>query len=232
MRVLRDVATTLRTGAAEEPEALLTGHLTRPLEPTGFAAMAGAALPAGRETRAAPKKSAAAGKARVEKARKDVDLARRDVRRTEAAADGAEREARRLRGEAEQAAKRLAGCRAEAGRGARALKASSALSEQEQRSRQSFCPWGHRVTGPHGRGQSDNEGGRLRGVARRVRPGRSNRGIVGSGSGVRDAVRSAWRGGLRDLEHRGARCRRRPAHLVARLMRKEKACTSVLERCS
>ena len=107
--VLRDVATTLRTGAAEEPEALLTGQLTRPLEPTGFAAMAGAALPAGRETRAAPKKSAAADKARVEKARKDVDLARREARRLEAAADGAEREARRLRGEAEQGAKRLAG---------------------------------------------------------------------------------------------------------------------------
>ena len=43
-RRARDVATTLRTGAAEAPEELAAGRLTRPLEPSGFAAMAGATL--------------------------------------------------------------------------------------------------------------------------------------------------------------------------------------------
>ena len=41
--VLRDVATTLRAAAAADPDALLGGRLTEPVEPTGFEAMAGAA---------------------------------------------------------------------------------------------------------------------------------------------------------------------------------------------
>lgn len=105
--VLRDVATTLRTGAAEDPEALVAGRLTRPLEPSGFAAMAGAALPPARERRAGGKQSAAAAlESRVEKAELEVEQARAEARKLRSEADVAERDARRLRDRAERAAKR------------------------------------------------------------------------------------------------------------------------------
>jgi hypothetical protein len=107
--VLRDVATTLRAGAAESPEELLAGRLTRPLEPSGFAAMAGAALPArpasGRRRDDASKDRAA--DARVEKAKQALDAARTEARRLDSEAGAAEREARRLRAEADRAARRL-----------------------------------------------------------------------------------------------------------------------------
>ena len=41
--VLRDVATTLRAASAADPDVLLAGRLTEPVEATGFEAMAGAA---------------------------------------------------------------------------------------------------------------------------------------------------------------------------------------------
>ena len=41
--VLRDVATTLRAASAADPDGLLAGRLTEPVEATGFEAMAGAA---------------------------------------------------------------------------------------------------------------------------------------------------------------------------------------------
>jgi hypothetical protein len=105
--VLREVATTLRTGAAEEPETLSAGRLVRPLEPTGFAAMAGATLPPRREPRAARPEKDMRDEARLEKARADVDGARKEARRLASEAADAEREARRLRSAADRAERRL-----------------------------------------------------------------------------------------------------------------------------
>ena len=106
--VVREVATTLRAGAAEDPETLLAGRLVQPLEPSGFAAMAGAAAPAAREPRAAPKRDHAADRKRVQEARKDVDVAREAARRLRHEAERAEREAERLRDAATRAAEALA----------------------------------------------------------------------------------------------------------------------------
>jgi len=105
--VLRDVATTLRTGAAEDPQALSAGRLTRPLEPSGFAAMAGATLPPRRESRTAGVDRDLRGDARLEKARAAVEAARTEARRLASEAAEAEREARRLRNEADRAERRL-----------------------------------------------------------------------------------------------------------------------------
>lgn len=100
--VMRDVATTLRAGAAEDPETLLAGRLVQPLEPSGFAAMAGVAAPPARE-RPAPKRDRAADRKRVEQARKALEAARDAARRLRREADAAEREAERLRKEAARA---------------------------------------------------------------------------------------------------------------------------------
>jgi hypothetical protein len=105
--VLREVATTLRAGAAEHPEALLAGRLTRPLEPSGFDAMAGATLPAAPARKADGGKRKAALADGVAEARREVDAARETARKLQREADRAQREAERLRGEAERAAKRL-----------------------------------------------------------------------------------------------------------------------------
>jgi hypothetical protein len=105
--VLREVATTLRTGAGEDPDALSAGRLTRPLEPSGFAAMAGTKLPPRRKARAARVEKDARDETRVEKARVDADAARKEARRLASEAADAEREARRLRSEADRAERRL-----------------------------------------------------------------------------------------------------------------------------
>jgi hypothetical protein len=104
--VIRDVATTLRVGAAEAPELLVAGRLTQPLEPSGFAAMAGASLrprPARAET-----KRPRADRARVEWAREALAAARGDAERLRREAATAEREAKRIRAEADKAARRVA----------------------------------------------------------------------------------------------------------------------------
>ncbi len=103
--VLRDVATTLRAAAAAEPELLLGGRLTEPVEATGFEAMAGAAprRRARLEARRQPKQPAGPDRARVEAARKALASARDEARRLGRAADEAEREARRLRADADAA---------------------------------------------------------------------------------------------------------------------------------
>jgi hypothetical protein len=101
--VLRDVATTFRTAAAADPEALRTGRLTQPLEATGFAGMAGAVL------RPPPKRSddrrpaARPDRERAETAKRELAAARDEAKRLRRAADAAEREARRLAADADRA---------------------------------------------------------------------------------------------------------------------------------
>jgi hypothetical protein len=108
--VVRDVATTLRAAAAAEPERLLGGRLTEPVEQTGFEAMAGAAsLPAARPgPRRRPKQRPRPDRARVQEARKALAAAREEARRLARAADAAERDARSLRADADAAERRVA----------------------------------------------------------------------------------------------------------------------------
>ncbi len=108
--LLRDVATTLRAAAAAEPEALLEGRLTEPVEATGFEAMAGAAprRPPARAAAREPKKKPQADRARVQAARKALADARDEARRLDREADAAEREARRLRAAADAAERAVA----------------------------------------------------------------------------------------------------------------------------
>ncbi|HET7514934.1 MAG TPA: hypothetical protein VFJ60_09040 [Gaiella sp.] len=108
--VLRDVATTLRAAAAAEPDALLAGRLTEPVEATGFEAMAGAAprMPAARAGRRAPEKRQRPDRARVQAARKALADARAEARRLAREADAAEREASRLRAAADAAERDVA----------------------------------------------------------------------------------------------------------------------------
>ena len=101
--VLRDVATTLRAAAAAEPELLLGGRLTEPVEATGFEAMAGAAPRRPQPARRRPKQPARPDRARVEEVRKALAAARDEARRLGRAAATAEREARRLRAAADAA---------------------------------------------------------------------------------------------------------------------------------
>lgn len=100
--VVREVATTLRAAAAAEPELLLAGRATEPVEATGFEAMAGAS-PRGRRPAARREKKAAPDRGRVQAARKALTAAREEARRAGREADAAEREARRLRADAEAA---------------------------------------------------------------------------------------------------------------------------------
>ncbi len=110
--VLRDVATTLRAAAAAEPDLLLRGRLTEPVEATGFEAMAGAAPrrpsspAAGRQPK--KKKKPQPDRARVQAARKALAEARDEARRLARAADVAERDARRLRADADAAGQGVA----------------------------------------------------------------------------------------------------------------------------
>lgn len=110
--VLRDVATTLRAAAAAEPDVLLRGRLTEPVEATGFEAMAGAAPrrpsspAAGRQPK--KKKKPQPDRARVQAARKALAEARDEARRLARAADAAEREASRLRADADAAGQSVA----------------------------------------------------------------------------------------------------------------------------
>jgi len=105
--IVREVATTLRAGAAESPERLAEGRLTHPFEPTGFGAMVGAAIPSPRRPREKPRDDARRRRAAVEQARTALADARDEARRRGREADEAEREARRLRAAADEADRRL-----------------------------------------------------------------------------------------------------------------------------
>jgi hypothetical protein len=108
--VLRDVATTLRAAAAAEPELLLGGRLTEPVEATGFEAMAGAAprRPAPPAPRRQPEKKPQPDRKRIEAARKALAQARDEARRLGREAGAAERDARRKRAEAAAAEQTVA----------------------------------------------------------------------------------------------------------------------------
>jgi hypothetical protein len=111
--VLRDVATTLRAAAAAEPDVLLRGRLTEPVEATGFEAMAGAAprrpsSPAAGRQPKKKKKKPQPDRARVQAARNALAEARDEARRLARAADAAEREASRLRADADAAGQGVA----------------------------------------------------------------------------------------------------------------------------
>ena len=106
--VLRDVAATLRAGAASDPELLAAGRLTQPIEATGFEVMVGATVRP-RDRRSPPKQAAPQpDRRRVEAARKAVSEARAEARRLDREADAAEAAARKARGAAEEAAEALA----------------------------------------------------------------------------------------------------------------------------
>jgi hypothetical protein len=106
--VVRDVATTLRSAAAADPELLTGGRLTEPVEATGFEAMAGAVAPAKRPARARAREDTKAEKARVDEARAALTAARDEARKLGREADRAEREARRSRAAAEAAERHVA----------------------------------------------------------------------------------------------------------------------------
>lgn len=106
--VVQQVASTLRAGAASDPELLASGTLTRPLEASGFAAMAGAA-PAQPPSRAArgEKRKPRVNRAQVEEARRALAEARDEERRLRRAATEAERRAREARDDADAARERV-----------------------------------------------------------------------------------------------------------------------------
>jgi hypothetical protein len=106
--VVRDVATTLRSAAAADPDVLRDGRLTEPVEATGFEAMAGAVPAARRPARRPAREDRRAEKARLDEARAALAGARDEARALGREADRAEREARRLRADAEAAERRVA----------------------------------------------------------------------------------------------------------------------------
>jgi hypothetical protein len=100
--VLRDVATTLRATAADDPDALEAGRLLAAREAGGFDAMTGAAPPRRPTTRRKPAKRAPAtapppDPAAVGRARRDLSLAQSELRELRRRAAAAEREAGKLR---------------------------------------------------------------------------------------------------------------------------------------
>ncbi len=106
--VVRDVATTLRAGAAACPELLLAGRLTEPIEATGFEAMAGAAprrsAPAAGRTKKG--KTERPDPALLREAREALAAARDEARTLARAAAAAERKAAGLRADADAAERR------------------------------------------------------------------------------------------------------------------------------
>lgn len=105
--VVREVATTLRSAAAAEPEALVQGLLTHPVEASGFAAMAGAAFApprsSRREAKATPPRRDAAQLPRLRKA---LRAARDEARRLRREAERLERAAKDARAKADDADRR------------------------------------------------------------------------------------------------------------------------------
>jgi hypothetical protein len=106
--VVREVATTLRSAAAADPDVLRHGRLTEPVEATGFEAMAGAVAPAKRPARARARTDARVDEARVDQARKAVSEARDEARALRREAERAERHASRARADADAAERRVA----------------------------------------------------------------------------------------------------------------------------
>ena len=105
--LVQQVASTLRAGAATAPDVLLAGMLTRPLEASGFAAMAG--VQAGRATRRGgeARPSPRVDRAKLDRARREAEDARADASRLEHEAREAERAARSARARADAARKKV-----------------------------------------------------------------------------------------------------------------------------
>jgi hypothetical protein len=107
--VVREVATTLRSAAAAEPDVLSQGLLTQPVEASGFAAMAGAVLAPRRsarsEAKAAPPRRDPAALSRL---RKTLSAARDEARRLRREAERAERAAKDAHAKADDADRRVA----------------------------------------------------------------------------------------------------------------------------
>lgn len=103
--VVRDVATTLRSAAAAEPEALVHGLLTQPVATSGFAAMAGAVVtpPQSAAKAARPRRDAA----QLSRLREALRAARDEARRLRREAERAERAAKDARGKADDADRRV-----------------------------------------------------------------------------------------------------------------------------
>jgi hypothetical protein len=107
--VLQQVGTTVRTAAAEDPDRLAAGRLTRDLTASSFAAaFAGTAprtdTPPPRAPRARPQRN----RERIERARRAVDEAREQAARLRREAATAGRAARQARTAADAAERRLA----------------------------------------------------------------------------------------------------------------------------
>ena len=105
---VQQVAATLRAGAAGSPDALSAGTLTKPLEASGFGAMAGAKMPPATRTDESRKPRKRVDSARLEKARHAAEEAREEARALERAAREAERAARAAQARAEAARKKVA----------------------------------------------------------------------------------------------------------------------------
>jgi hypothetical protein len=114
--VLRDVATTLRTAAAEDPEALSAGRLLAPREAGGFAPMLGSATPPRRTTRRTAGKTTppppTVDPAALAEARRELTLAQSELRELRRRATTVERELDRLRAAVARAERRVERARA------------------------------------------------------------------------------------------------------------------------
>ncbi len=107
--VVQQVASTLRAGAASDPELLASGRLTRPLEASGFAAVAGAspARPSSGAGKGERKAKPRVDKKQVEEARRALAAARDEEHSLRRAATEAERSARDARDQADAARVRV-----------------------------------------------------------------------------------------------------------------------------
>jgi hypothetical protein len=107
--VLQQVGTTVRTAAAEDPDTLAAGRLTRDLTASSFAAAFAGTAPRtatapARTPRARPQRN----REQIERARRAVDEAREQAARLRREAAAAERAARQARTAADAAERRLA----------------------------------------------------------------------------------------------------------------------------
>jgi hypothetical protein len=105
--VLQQVATTLRVAAAEDPDALAVGRLTRELRASGFAAALAGSAPPKRAGARTPPRRPPRDRARLEEARRAVAEARAQAAQLRRDALEADRAARQARAALESAERRL-----------------------------------------------------------------------------------------------------------------------------
>jgi hypothetical protein len=113
--VLRDVATTLRATAAEDPRALATGRLLAARETGGFGVMTGSTPARRAPARSAPSRQPVEpppDPGAVNRARRDLSLAHAELRELRRRAVAAERESLRLTEAVAHAERRVESARA------------------------------------------------------------------------------------------------------------------------